>query len=176
MYLSRFFGLVSLCVATVLPSIALSQEAATAGPEHAVLKSMAGTWDAEIDSAGEKSKGTSIMSLDCNGLWLTTKFSGDFGGTTFEGRGLDGYDQSKKKYVSVWVDSMTSGLTLFEGTHDDRTKTITMTGSSTGPDGAPMKLKSTTTQNSPDSITFKMLMVTPDGEFPMMTIEYKRKK
>ena len=49
------------------------------------------------------------------GLWVLSKFEGDFGGMKFEGRGQFGYDPIKKKYVGTWIDSMSPTLSVLEG-------------------------------------------------------------
>ncbi len=54
---------------------------------------------------------------------------------------LDRHDLVKKRYVSVWVDSMSYRPVLFEGQMDEATKTLTMLGEGPGPDGQPMKFK-----------------------------------
>jgi hypothetical protein len=65
----------------------------------------------------------------------------------------------------------------FEGTYDEKSKTITSTATGKGPDGQPAKYKNTTTYPDKDHQTFKMYLVGPDGKDSlMMTIEYSRKK
>src|SRR5262245_54971257 len=92
-------------VCALLSQVLFAQEAPPApkpGPEHDVLKGMEGTWDAAMTMAGAPkdapaSKGKSISKMEVGGLWLTTKYEGDFAGAKFEGRGIDGYDTTKKK-------------------------------------------------------------------------------
>ena len=158
-------------------SLSFSQEPAQPGAEHAVLKNLEGNWDAVIKFGSDQSKGTSTSKMGLGGLWLLTEFKGDAGGAPFEGRGIDGYDLDKKKYVSVWADSMTSSLMTFEGTYDSKTKTMTSMGQGKGPDGKPAKFKTITAIPDNDHQVFKMFLVGPDDkDIPMMTIEYTRKK
>jgi Protein of unknown function (DUF1579) len=147
------------------------------GPEHEKMKELEGNWDAVMDMAGQKSKATATYKSVCGGMWLASDFQGDFGGLKFEGRGLDGYDQQKKKYVGVWVDSLTSAPLHFEGDYDPKNKLMVMTGESLGPDGKPQKCKNTTETKDKDHFTFKMHMVQPDGaEQLVFTIDYTRRK
>ncbi len=147
------------------------------GPEHAELKKMEGAWDAVMKMQGQESKCTATYKAICDGMWMASEFEGDLGGLKFHGHGLDGYDQTKKKYVGVWVDSMTSAPMTMEGDHDPKTKTTTMTGESAGPDGKPQKFKNTTEMKDNDHFTFKMFMVQPDGKDQLaFTIEYSRRK
>ena len=170
---SRFLSACALFLFT----IQLAAQGPGPGPEHALLKKMEGTWIGEIDMGGEKSTGTMTSKMELGGLWLVTKFEGEFGGMKFEGRGLDTYDAGKKKYTSVWVDSMGTKPMLAEGTYDKEKKTLTMIGESTGPDGNPAKFKMITKHIDDDHQEFTMFMLTPDGgEQKMMTTNYRRKK
>jgi hypothetical protein len=149
----------------------------TPGPEHAVLKRQEGEWIATVKGEGGDSKGTLSARLECGGLWLVTDYHGDFGGQSFHGRGFDGYDPAKKKYVSVWVDSMSTRPMQLEGTLDAAKQVLTMLGEGPGPDGTPVKYKNVTQFTDADHHKFTMSIVRPDGkETPVMTIEYARKK
>ena len=147
------------------------------GPEHEQLKEVVGEWDAVMEMNGQKSKATATYRMICEGMWLASDFSGDFGGLAYKGHGLDGYDQTKKKYVSVWVDSMSTAPMHMEGNYEKDSKMLVMTGTSTGPNGEPQKFKTTTEMKDKDHMTFKMYMVGPDdAEMPAFTIEYTRRK
>ena len=154
-----------------------AQAPAVAGPEHQELKWREGTWDALIKSGGSESKGVATYKMECAGLWLVSEFKGDFGGQAFQGRGLDGYDPEKKKYVSVWVDSMSARPMLLEGEMDKEKKVLTLIGEGPGMDGKPAKFKSVTRRVDDNHETFKMSVVGADGaEMEMITIEYTRRK
>jgi hypothetical protein len=168
----RYFCAIALAV-LVAPA-ASAQEAPKPGPEHEVLKKMEGTWDATMKFGGMESKGTTIYKMDLGGLWLASTFEGDLGGIKFSGRGLDSYDAAKKKYVGVWVDSMSTSPMLMEGTYDQSKKTLTMTGDGPGMDGKPTKFKAVSEMPDNDTINFAMYM--GDGKEPAFTIVYKRKK
>jgi hypothetical protein len=153
------------------------QEFPQPGAEHERLKQFVGEWDAVMDMEGQKSKATSTYRAICGGMWIESDFEGDLGGLKFQGRGLDGYDLRKKKYVGVWVDSIESAPMTFEGDYDEKTKTLTMTGTSVDPQGKPQKFKSTTQTKDKDHFTFEMYMVEPGGQERLaFTIEYTRRK
>jgi hypothetical protein len=147
-------------------------------PEHEKLKAFEGKWDLTIRIAGApESKGTSTYTSTCGGLWLSSDFTGNLAGLAFEGKGLDGYDPAKKKYVSVWVDSMTPAPMFFEGSYDDSGKVLTMVAEAPGPDGQPAIWKSVTTFKSEDEHEFEMFSSPKGGEeSSMMVVIYKRKK
>jgi hypothetical protein len=144
------------------------------GPEHEVLKAMEGNWDLAMKVEGMETKGTVTYKMDLGGLWLTGALETEFFGTKFQGKSLDGYDATRKKYVGVWVDSMSNSPMLLEGTYDKEKKALTMTGEGPGPDGKPTKHKMVTTYTDKDTMNFSMYM--GDTKDPMLTIVYKRKK
>ena len=111
------------------------------------------------------------------GMWLLTDFKSEFMGQPFEGHGSAGWDAGKKKYVGVWVDTMSAGLALSEATYDAKTKS--MTGWMEGPDmtGKITKSKEVTEWKDADTRVFTMYMTGPDGkEAPNLRITYKRRK
>ena len=77
------------------------------------------------DAEPSVSKGTEVNEVLPGGLWLLSKFEGDFGGMKFSGRGQFGYDPVKKKYVGTWIDSTSTVLSVLEGEYDAKTKTMT---------------------------------------------------
>jgi hypothetical protein len=169
----------------LLAGTALAQDFAPPkpGPEFDVLKKMEGTWQATVKMSAfggqpaSESKGTMTYKLECGGLWLGGNFSTEFGGQAFHGKGLDSYDAGKKKYVMVWVDSMSTLPMIGEGTYDKDTKTMTMTTDYPGPDGKMAKHKMVTVHKDDDTMDWTMSIVGKDGkDTVMMTIAYKRKK
>lgn len=170
--------LLAICsLFSLFAASASAQAPAAPGPEHAMLKALEGEWDAVVKMGDDESKSVSRMRMGMGGLWLVTNFRGEAGGVAFEGHGLDGYDQDKKKFVSIWVDSMSSSPMFFEGTYDEKTKTCTMTAEGKGPDGKPARYKSKTMNRDNDHQVFEMYITDSSGqEQLMMTITYTRKK
>lgn len=176
------FLLVAATLATAMlgsTSPVSAQQPPTAGPEHKVLEHLVGNWDAEMVVAGvdKPSKCVAKYTSTCGGLWVASEFDGELVGQKFQGRGLDGYDTAKKKYVSVWVDSMITAPMFFEGDYDAPKKQMTQVATAPGMDGQPAKWKAVTTMDSADKHTF-MMFVTPQGgdEVKMFTIHYTRRK
>ncbi|MBM4002847.1 MAG: DUF1579 domain-containing protein [Planctomycetes bacterium] len=156
---------------------AFAQEFPQPGPEHKYLAEMEGTWDARVDMGGEKSKGVSTYKLICGGMWIASDFQGDIGGAKFQGHGVDGYDQHKKKYVAVWVDSMESAPMHLVGDFDAKTKTMTMKGETFGLDGKPQPVKTTTVHKDKNTMVFTMYAIGPDNkDQPILSITYTRRK
>jgi len=170
MSITRWFLAVALFV---VPAVR-AQEPAKPGPEHANLKKLVGTWDTTMKMGGQETKGIATYKMDLGGLWLVSTFEGSIGADKFSGRGFDSYDAGKKKYVGVWFDSMSTSPMITEGTYDQATKTMTMTGEGPGMDGKPMKHKMVSVMPDDDTMNFAMYM--GDVKEPMFTILYKRKK
>lgn len=169
--------ILGVVVCLVGAGVSFGQEFQKPGPEHEKLKQFEGTWDAVMDMGGQKSKATAKYKAILGGMWVESNFEGELGGMKFEGRGLDGYNQQKKKYVGIWVDSLGSAPLHFEGDYDPKTKLMVMGGESVGPDGNPQKFRSTTELKDKDHFTFKMYMILPDGKEQLaFTIEYTRRK
>lgn len=170
-------ALLGIVVSLVAANTSFGQEFPKPGPEHQELKKLEGRWDAVMEMGGQKSKASATYKSICGGMWMESDFEGDAGGIPFQGHGLDGYDLRKKKYVAVWVDSMSSAPMHMEGSIDPQSKLLVMTGESVGPDGQPQKFKNTTAWKDDDHFTFKMFMIDPSGEEHLaFTIEYSRRK
>ena len=167
---------VAICLSGV--TLSYAQEIEKPGPEHARLaKELVGTWDGVMDMDGQKSKCTATYKSICDGMWLASDFEGELGGAKYHGHGLDGYDLNKKKYVGVWIDSLSSGPMNMEGDYDPKSKLLVMTGESTGPDGKAYEFRTTTETKDKGHFTFKFHIVQPDGTDQLaFTIEYARRK
>lgn len=173
----RVVVVVCAMIALFAPAVAAQPPLPKPRPEHERLKKMEGTWEATVRSDAGESKGTMIYKMELGGLWLTSDFKGEFGGQPFQGKGLDGYDPAKKKYVSVWVDSMSQAPMLGEGTFDKEGKVLTQVGEGPGMDGKITKYKSVMEIKDPDTMILTMTNPDKDGkEQSMLTIAYKRKK
>src|SRR5262249_39704455 len=109
-----------VCAASVLALVAAvgwaqDFQPVKPGPEHAKMKQLEGTWDAKVESEGKESKGIMTYKMGLGGLWMFEHFEGDFGGMKFEGKGATTYDPHKKKYINIWIDSMSTTPMISEG-------------------------------------------------------------
>ncbi|HEX6811692.1 MAG TPA: DUF1579 domain-containing protein [Planctomycetota bacterium] len=179
MKLRLFSVVVSLLASTSMPLAA--QDLPQPGPEHKKFAASAGTWDAVLESVDHegkpsKSKGVSEAKVTMGGLWLVEDFTADFGGMPFQGHGVTGFDVSKGKYVTTWVDSMLTSFLVLEGNFDKDGKILTMTGMGVGNDGQPAKYRNVFTWKSADSYVFEMFLTGKDGkEMPALKITYTRR-
>jgi Protein of unknown function (DUF1579) len=172
------FTAVALALLGLVATPASAQEPPKPGPEHELLKQMAGTWDCTMKATmGPDGKGVMVYKVGLGGLWLVSNFQGEFGGLKFKGHGMDSYDAAKKKYVSVWFDSFGTSPSLSEGTFDRATKKMTMIGEGPGPDGKPVKSTSVTEYQDADNMILTMSSPGPNGkDVVMMTITCKKRK
>jgi hypothetical protein len=172
----RFFLI--LCAAVVPTRAVRAQpQFPKPAPEMEKLNVLEGTWDATVKTGGMESKATATYKTDLGGMWLISDFQTEFGGMKVQGKGLDSYDPAKKKYVTVWVDSMSTSPLVMEGTYDKDGKALTMTGEGPGQDGKLTRFKSVSEMKDKDSMVFTLYEVGKDGkDHEMMSITYKRKK
>jgi hypothetical protein len=154
----------------------------TPGPEHAVLKDAAGTWDATVESFAAPgqppmlAKGIETGTM-VGGFWLVSDFKSEVMGQPFLGRSTLGYDPVKKKYVSTWIDSMTPSLSVGESDYDPATKTFTGWMDGIDHRGRPTRFKSVTVFKDPATRIATMSMKGPDGkEMTVMRITYTRER
>jgi len=146
------------------------------GPEHAKFKESEGTWDATIKSMGGESKGVAVYKVGLNGLWLLEHFKAEIGGMPFEGHGGTSYDPAKKKYVNVWIDSMSTRPMVSEGNIDPATKALVLHGEMPTPEGKSMKVTMTGAMKDADTKTFTLTGTGPDGkQVEMLHITFKRR-
>ena len=156
-------------------------KAATPGPQHEMLKKMAGEWNATVTfqmdpsqpPAVEHSTSTLTMVMD---RYCQEVTSGQMMGQPFSGMGITGYDNVLGKFVSTWIDNMGTGIMTSQGTQSG--KVITWVGTMSDPvTGKTTKSRVVTTIVDDDHHTFDMFTVPPGAkkEMKTMTIEYSRK-
>jgi Protein of unknown function (DUF1579) len=164
----------------VTPPKAAETPVSAPGQEQDLLKRDVGVWDLTIESTMEPggkpnvTKATETNTL-LGGRWLISDLKGELMGIPYHGHGVMGYDPAKKKYAGTWVDSMSTEISQLEGTYDPKTKTMTSWMESPGPDGKPMKMRSTSEWKDDDTRIFTMHSPAGKGdEFVMMKVIYKR--
>jgi len=154
----------------------------TPGVPHKLMASMAGSWTTrskmytEPDKPPMESTGSSEQKMILGGRYLQQEFSGDMMGSPFTGLGFTGYDNHTQKYVSTWMDSMSTGIFFFEGTADADGKTITQESRYDDPIKGPMTYRSAIRIVDDNSFEFEMYGIDKNGkEEKMMGITYTRK-
>ena len=155
------------------------------GAQHKLLASLAGAWTTRTRAQMEPGKppmestGTCEQEMILDGRYLQQKYSGEMMGDTFTGINLIGYDNHTRKYVSTWVDSMSTAIYYFEGSASADGKTITQECSYDDPVRGPTVWRSVTRFVDDNNLEYEMF-ITPKGgkeEKEMeMTVTRKRQR
>lgn len=160
-------------------------DAGTPGPKHKAMEPMAGrftyTSKFRMDPAQEwmTSQGDYEGDMAMDGRYLMTRVTGEMMGAPFVGMGCLAYDNVLQKYVSAWIDSMSTGIMRSEGTADASGKVITFEGEMVDPmTRKPCAYKYAFEVKSNDEFTMRWWSPSmSDGKmFESMVIEYKREK
>ncbi len=155
------------------------------GPEHEKFEKMVGTWDAE--SKFWMYPGTEPMQVNAvaefelilDGRFLQQTYACDWEGKPYNGIGIVGYDNFKKKYVSIWLGSDNTSISMSLGTADESGKVTTYYGKMDDPmTGQKDKVvKSIGREINDDKFVFEMYDKPVDGqEYLTMEITYTRRK
>jgi len=112
----------------------------TPGPVHQWMAKGVGEWKVETKMWWDEnvkdptlSTGTCTNTMIMGGRYLQSKHTSEVMGMPFEGVATTGYDNGKKMFVSTWVDNMGTGIIQMEGTHDEKNKTVTLSGKAFDP-------------------------------------------
>jgi hypothetical protein len=123
-----------------------------------------------------ESSGTCEQKMLLGGRFLQQEFTGEMMGSTFTGIGVAGYDNHTRKYVSTWMDSMSTGIYFFEGTASADGKTITQESRYDDPIKGPMNWRAVTKIVDDNTQVFEMYGIDKTGrEEKMMEMTYTRK-
>jgi len=158
-------------------------EANKVGENHRLLDFQVGRWEAKSkffspDPNAPATEGTATETNTwvLDGRYLRSNYDcPDFMGMPFKGIGFTGYDNSRKQYVSIWMDSMSTGIMQTYGTYDAATKTFTYTGEADDPmSGGKYKMRQVLKVVDNDHHTFEMYRETNGQQFKEGEIQYTR--
>jgi len=156
---------------------------ATPGEPHKLFASLAGSWTTktkewmEPDKPPMESTGSAEMKMLLDGRFLQQEFTGDMMGQPYSGVGISAYDNLRKRYVTMWIDSMGTGIFTMEGTASADGKTITLEGQHAELGGGQMTHRAVWKIVDSNTQTFDMYGTHEHGkEMKMMEITYTRKQ
>ncbi len=157
------------------------KKVATPGVPHKLLARLEGNWTTKSrgwmdpEQPPMESTGTCEQKLILGGRYLQQTFTGDMGGEQFTGINILGYDNHTKKYVSAWIDTMSTGIFLFEGTASKDGKTITQESRYDDPVKGPCVWRTVNRIKDDNTVELEMYL-TPRGrkEQKMMEMIIKR--
>lgn len=138
------------------PMMQAMMEAGTPGEHHAMLAKTAGEWKAHTrfmmqPGQFEEGEGTMTSKTILDGRYTMAHFKSDFMDMPFEGYAINGYDNVKKEYFSIWIDSMSTGVMHMTGQREGDTVVLHGTAHMPEPMGV-MEMKMETTHSSDDTI------------------------
>jgi len=156
----------------------------TPNENHKLLASKEGKWADTVkmwEQPGQEpdiTSGTSEFKMIMDGRYLSDTTEGSFMGNPFHGHGLTGYDNLKKKFFSIWIDNMGTGVMIAEGSYDAGAKAFKYTTES--PDvmtGKYVAARSVEKMIDNDHWTMEMYQNDKTGkEYKSMEINYTRLK
>ena len=159
------------------------KKAGTPGEPHKLLAKLEGSWTTrtrgwmEPDKPPMESTGTCEQKLVLDGHYLQQVYTGDMMGLPFTGINLLGHNNHTGKYVSVWLDSMSTAIYYFEGTASADGKTITQECSYDDPVRGPSVWRSVTRIRDDNTLEFEMFITTKRGKKEkMMEMTVSRKE
>jgi hypothetical protein len=159
-------------------------EYSTPKESHKALEPLVGSWKftskmwESAKAKPEESTGTSSMKMVLGGRFLHQEVKGQAMGQPFEGLGYVGYNNLEKRYETVWLDSMGTGMMRGTGSFDAKTKTLKDSGEYTCPFSADKTRDYKSEWKILDKNSLHYTMWGPDidtgKEFKQMEIVYKR--
>lgn len=159
------------------------QKMGTPGAPHKRLAKLEGSWITrtkgwmEPDKPPVESTGACRQKMILDGRFLQQEYTGKMMGSPFKGINLIGYDNHTKKYVSTWIDSMSTGIYFFEGTASPNGKTVTQESRYDDPVRGPMSWRSVSRIVNADTMAYEMFITAKGGkEEKMMEMTLTRKK
>ena len=181
----------TVCFAFHVPAICLANRAWASPGEEAFSQAaiiaccsgdMAGTWNAKqtvwMDPSAPPmtSTGKAVNTPVFGGRHIRMDYTGQFMGQPFEGVGYTGHDNVTGRYVSTWMDSMSTGAFRAEGEYDAATSSYTFRGEMADPmrDGAVTQVREVVRVVDSDRHVMEMYETHDGQERKTMEIEFTR--
>lgn len=158
------------------------EKAATPAQNHKLLDQLVGNykttakWWMDPNAKPEVNKGIASKKWIMGGRFLQDEYKGKAMGKPFKGMGLMGYDNAANSYVSVWLDSSSTGVMTSKGTVDETGKVFTFNGEYTCPiTGDRRQTREVLRIVDNKTRVFEMFDKDPEGkEFKALEVTYTR--
>lgn len=161
-------------------------EAATPGEMHKRLAADAGTWQGTNTMwMGPKAEpieteSTTTITPVLDGRFIRLEMKGEMPGMgPYHGLAVQGYDNVSQKFISTWIDNMSTSMAQGEGELSKDGKTITWTFTCNCPlQDKPMTMRQVETTTGPGAKIIEMFHAEPKSgeEFKAMRIELTKVK
>lgn len=168
--------------------MALYQELALPGPEHELLKNLAGKWTMDVTTWPEpgsqpmKSTLAGEGAMILGGRFLQTSARGLIFGIESESMSILGFDRRHKEFTLLSFDTHGTYWISAAGTYDEKTSTLTMSGEDVDPILNLVKRYDTVIKFlDKDTFTWSIIFKNPEmthgaDEFKVLEIVSKRVK
>ena len=167
----------------------MMMENAKLNENHKLLGELVGNWTYTVkmwmdpSKPPSESKGTATRKAEMGGRYFVADVSGKFPMPgpdgkmqqfDFKGRATEAYDNAKQKFVSTWIDNMSTGIMLSEGTYDPSTKTFTYHANYDMAPGVQTKIRETIKVTDKDHHVMEWFEQRGGQEVKTMEIAYTR--
>lgn len=145
------------------------------GAPHQLLAGLEGRWTTRTrawmggDQPPVESTGTCEQRMILGGRYLQQEYTGEMMGEAFSGINLIGFDNQSKKFVSIWVDTMSTGIYYFEGKASPDGKSITQESHYDDPDKGPVIWRSVTRFVDENTLEYVMYLIADGGKAEKMS-------
>lgn len=153
----------------------------TPGPVHEMMAKNVGTWKTSTTfwnypgAEPATSEGTAEMESILGGRYFKTIHLSDVMGMPMEGWSIEGYDNGKKEFMSIWIDNMGSGMAFSWGKYDEESDSYLHNGRMyDAMAGMDKDFRSVTKIVGDNKMIFEMFTEFEGHEFKMMEMTYSR--
>ncbi|MFA8342341.1 MAG: DUF1579 domain-containing protein [Rhodothermaceae bacterium] len=159
-------------------------EYAMPGEMHKMMAEKVGKWKTYTEmwmqpgTEAMKSEGTVEYKMILGGRYLKAWYTGTSMGMPFDGMSIEAYDNAKKEFITTWIDSFGTGITVATSKYHKDKNMMKGTGTMVDPvTGKDIVYKTVVKMESKDKGVFDMYMTMPDGkDFLSMRMTYIREK
>jgi len=155
----------------------------TPGQMHKILENSVGKWKtvskfwAYPGAEPQQSEGEAEFKMILGGRYLEAEYHGLIMGMPFQGKSIEGYDNIKKEFFSIWIDNMGTGIAIAYGKYDAEKHVFNYKGTMTDPvSGKDVSFSNIVNISDKNKVVFDMYGKDNNGkEFLMMKMIYTRK-
>lgn len=122
------------------------------------------------------SEGRAVNTAEFGGRHVRSRYTGTFMGAPFQGEALTSYDNTKGKFVNLWIDSVNTGQYFSVGDYDAATRSYVFRGEMSDPTKPDKKtaMRDVLKVVDKDHYTMESYEVRDGKETRMMQLEYTR--
>ncbi len=154
----------------------------TPSEAHQMMAKFEGDWKTNIkmwmdpNADPQVFEGTTHNEMILGGRYIKSVNKSIMMGMPFEGVMIEGFDNDKKEYTSIWIDNFGTGTMISKGKYDDETGKVIMYGTSYDPvKKEDVKFKQTFEHQGDNKMVMEMFMVDENGqETKSMEINYSK--